>query len=653
MFLKSIQLKNIRSYLDEKIEFPSGSTLLSGDVGSGKSTVLLAMDFALFGLRKGELEGSDLLRHGKNSGSVELSFEVDGKDFTIVRTLKRSKDSVVQDTGIVEVSGYRKELMATEIKSKVFEIFGYSQEKKNRPVFRYTVYTPQEKMKEILFDEDLRLATLRKIFAVDKYGQIKANTKLFVSELRSMKRENEAFSLDLEQKLAEKEEKVAERGRVIVLLDKYSGEINVLEQMIEKKEAEFEKLKKKMHEVAAVRRELTRVESEIRLKSSRLPKVEKNLKDIGEKISLLHPAENISKAGLKEETEDLELKREKTVSEQAVVMSELSRLNAVLKGGICSFCGQKVNDRRDFQKHIDEKNRIIDELKKNAEFASVKISKLKEQISIAEKIEYERKLLDEYQQQRTQLEIEQKALAADVTALRDELVILSRRNEEEIEALFSSVQSEIGALNKSRTELEKLRSRCEQQLYDIDKFLTAAEREIEEKRKSREKIAYIQELIGWFDANFVTLMDIIEKHVLAALQQIFNEFFQKWFGLIMGEQFTVQVSETFSPLIEQNGYVTQYENLSGGEKTAVALAYRLALNRVINSIIDTIRTKDILILDEPTDGFSSEQLDRLKDVLAELQLNQIILVSHEPKIDTFVDNVIRIYKEDHVSKVVY
>ena len=84
MILKSIKLKNIRSFLDEKIGFPTGSLLLSGDIGSGKSTILLAIDFVLFGLRRGELSGSDLLRHGKNSGSVELVFSVfSGLDFWV------------------------------------------------------------------------------------------------------------------------------------------------------------------------------------------------------------------------------------------------------------------------------------------------------------------------------------------------------------------------------------------------------------------------------------------------------------------------------------------------------------------------------------------------------------------------------------------
>ena len=74
----------------------------------------------------------------------------------------------------------------------------------------------------------------------------------------------------------------------------------------------------------------------------------------------------------------------------------------------------------------------------------------------------------------------------------------------------------------------------------------------------------------------------------------------------------------------------------------------IALNKVINDIIGA-KTKDLLILDEPTDGFSSEQLDSMRDVLNELGLAQVIIVSHEPKMEGFVDSVIRIQKSEHVS----
>ena len=70
MILKKIKLENIRSYLNEEIEFPEDLILLSGNVGSGKSTVLLAIDFALFGIRRGELSGGALLRKGTDRGKV-------------------------------------------------------------------------------------------------------------------------------------------------------------------------------------------------------------------------------------------------------------------------------------------------------------------------------------------------------------------------------------------------------------------------------------------------------------------------------------------------------------------------------------------------------------------------------------------------------
>ena len=50
------------------------------------------------------LTGTSLLRHGSNTGSVELTFEVDDIKHIIKRTLKRSKSSVGQESGY-SVSG--------------------------------------------------------------------------------------------------------------------------------------------------------------------------------------------------------------------------------------------------------------------------------------------------------------------------------------------------------------------------------------------------------------------------------------------------------------------------------------------------------------------------------------------------------------------
>jgi len=65
--------------------------------------------------------------------------------------------------------------------------------------------------------------------------------------------------------------------------------------------------------------------------------------------------------------------------------------------------------------------------------------------------------------------------------------------------------------------------------------------------------------------------------------------------------------------------------------------------------LSKIKTKDLVILDEPTDGFSEQQLDKMREVLNELNVSQLLIVSHEQKIEGFVENVIKLKKELGVS----
>ena len=95
MIIKSLCLINIRSYTVQRIDFEEGTTLLAGEIGAGKTTILLAIEFALFGIQRPTLLGTTLLRHGQKQGSVELTFEIGGKTVRIQRTLKRTNDTKI------------------------------------------------------------------------------------------------------------------------------------------------------------------------------------------------------------------------------------------------------------------------------------------------------------------------------------------------------------------------------------------------------------------------------------------------------------------------------------------------------------------------------------------------------------------------------
>jgi len=143
---------------------------------------------------------------------------------------------------------------------------------------------------------------------------------------------------------------------------------------------------------------------------------------------------------------------------------------------------------------------------------------------------------------------------------------------------------------------------------------------------------------------------MIEKNVMTKLKLEFSELFSLWFSMLVSDSFEVRLDDNFTPVIEHQDYEIDYAYLSGGERTAIALAYRLSLNQVVNSLLSKIKTRDLVILDEPTDGFSEQQLDKMRDVLRQLDIGQLIIVSHEQKIESFVENVIRFDKEHGISK---
>src|SRR3989344_7880476 len=286
MILKKVILKNIRSFIDEEINFSEGSLLLSGDIGAGKSTILYAIDFALFGTRRGEISGSELLRNGKNQGSVELQFELDGKEIIIKRTLHRGRN-ISQEHGSITINSNSYEYMPTELKAKILDMLGYPQEliKKNIPIFRYTVYTPQDQMKSILFDAENRLESLRKIFNVDKYSRIRNNAFTFSKELRNYIRTQEEKIQSANEKISDKKSKKNQIEEIEKNLEESVRKIEFNESKINKKIQEIESIKKEIDSFNFLSKEKATKETELRSKNHRIERISNDLRIILQKIN--------------------------------------------------------------------------------------------------------------------------------------------------------------------------------------------------------------------------------------------------------------------------------------------------------------------------------------------------------------------------------
>ena len=134
----------------------------------------------------------------------------------------------------------------------------------------------------------------------------------------------------------------------------------------------------------------------------------------------------------------------------------------------------------------------------------------------------------------------------------------------------------------------------------------------------------------------------------------FRQEFQRKFEEIRKyeEEYSVDVKLDYEPIAyTSKGEEVSIESMSGGEKTSVALAYRLALSDLAAQVSD-IRQSEVLILDEPTVGFDKDDVKALPDALRNVKtIPQMIIVTHEEELQNAADYIFRVEKIGTVSEV--
>ena len=90
MMIESVALKNIKSYASADIHFKSGVNFIKGANGTGKTTLIEAVGYALFNVTSTGFSGgihSYLLREGEREGVVRVRFSANGSAYEVMRTV--------------------------------------------------------------------------------------------------------------------------------------------------------------------------------------------------------------------------------------------------------------------------------------------------------------------------------------------------------------------------------------------------------------------------------------------------------------------------------------------------------------------------------------------------------------------------------------
>jgi DNA repair protein SbcC/Rad50 len=681
MILKRILIDNLRSYEKQEIIFPKGSILLSGDIGTGKTTILLAIEFALFGLQPSQ-KGASLLRNGAEEGGVTLEFEVDKINVIIKRFLKRSKRSISQDTATIQIGDELFEGSVTEVKTKVLKLLNYPQEfaKKTNLLYRFTVYTPQEEMKQIILEPgDIRLNTLRHVFGIDKYKRIEENIVPLTSKIREKIRINEGILYNLENQKENLNKKKIDLENQKIKKIEIEKNCLILIKEREKKEKLLEETKAKIEEKKVLENEKSKSKILISEKEQQRTDLRNYIKDNSARIEDAKKIRfNMADFDLIESRLKFQEDKEESLQKDyfqviGKINSELSKRkeSELLKNKIialkkCPTCFQEVSN--------EYKSNILNKTQSEIDFFEMDLKSLENnKQKFAEELENVKKTKQEYKKQRDELnilkirldnlkekekELDDKKKQLDsmnkdiellekhVKTIDSSIIEFSKYDEE-----YSLRLKELNKAKENETSYAIKKAEISKEIQFLDRQIKEISEDIEKKEKLKISTEKIRELEYWLSKKFLPFVLFTEKQVMLTLKEEFSKLFSKWFAILVSDSLFAKLDENFSPIIEQYDYELDYSFLSGGERTAIALAYRLSLNQVINSLLSHIKTKNLVILDEPTDGFSSQQLSKMRDVLVQLNVEQLILVSHEQKIESFVDNIIKLKKEGRYTEI--
>ncbi len=691
MKLESLKITNIRSVKKLDLEFPITTILFYGDIGSGKSSILKAIEFGLFGTM-GDLSASSLLRRGQNNAEVEITFSIDGNRYTVHRELKKKvkedKETITQPQGWLIENDVKTSYTTTELRVKLLEILNYSTtkyksaSKKCVDIFRYTVYTPQEEIKAILLSNpEERFEILKDVLEIEKYQNSKKNLDKIKTDLS--KKINDINSKiehigspeteipEMEKDIEDKKNEIQSiKGNVAAKREELTKEKIILKSI----EEEYNTYTNKVSEISANEKIINGDKETIEINEGTLQELDTKLSERQGELDSLPKIEMVSDKKAKElegEIKTLRSEGEKISEDLTNNQKSLADIEKLLKEGKCSLCGQTIHDKKRFDEELENTKNNVDRFDNDLKENKRKIKEnedLLNKVRESESVNLKRKgileVIKGLKEHRTDLSEMNKKINEKIKKIRSEieraLKSYNIKSLEETEAYKKSLEENrdskdnlVEKINEELTLLEKALSSHETDLTNTNTTLEGAKVDLKSKQELKKKLDSLTNLKTWASDQFPILLDDIKRAILATTASHFNKYFKEWFrALVEEENIDIQIDpEIFQPIVIVDGYESPFNDLSGGERSALSLAYRLALNKVINTKHQDVKTKDLLILDEPTEGFSEQQVKKMQSVFDSLDVNQMIIISHEKTLDSFVSKIFEFKKVNHQTKV--
>ena len=674
-----VELVNFLAHSDTKLEFDSGATVFVGENGAGKSSIIDAITFSLFGEHTRK-NNKGLIRRGANQGFAKIEFSANGKNYQAIRKIDSKGTLTAQFAENVDgkysaiVEGERKQFGESMTKH-VEEAFAMDFEK-----LQIASIVQQGELNSIIKAKPKEFKELlNAIIGIDKLDTALASMRTVQREFRSSIQEKFGYDdtqvVPLENKIAEYENESKNAQPRLEQLD------------VEKKEQELliSKLEKQIQNDSTKESQLKDLESRKKEWQEYAKDVIKSIQnEVAEKEEIVNeckPCFAISK-----NKNEIESEIDKIQKEFSIIESELSDLEKkqvrleeheelaeklVLKDGKCPVCDSTVNHLKPLfqKKHIEDEidgiRKKVDELenkKEELEQNNVSLTNDLEEIKKAETILSTHKIKNESQLDKISAEIKAKVKQMQkipLTIIPGQLVGVTNLDShaktiyESIVSLEKSTsgfdQQELQKSIESRANSMTRLTQINQEYGEISGNIKKAKIELEKLGSTLKELKHVE--------RYVTELENIQENVynrdgpvgkslrswsLEIISQKASEYLEKLNTKIQRISLSEKTRDVNISCYSRNTTL-DLESLSGGEQVSIALALRLGMSHLLGA-----SNLNFMILDEPTAHLDSERRKSLVNVLSQLtnlkednSSMQFIIITHDAEIfdDSSVENI--------------
>lgn len=680
-----LELENFMSHSKSILDFNFNSALISGENGAGKSTILEAIGFCLFGKSR-QKAAADVVKRGASQCKVTFQFKHDDKIYRIMRS-KHAKYGSLDDVSFYELmqDGSERQIQGdtnTEINEKIKQII-----RSNYDVFSNTSYFMQNTFFEFMngtsSSRQKLVSSLLNLERWDEYME-EANAKLkdVTKELDVLNLRLDDFkNTELDIELAEKKLQDASAK-----LKEYVSNEEVLKQTVQALEIKIANMATKDMALASyheAKSKLDTLTTKLGQIKSQLVEKEKlatslaqdiatgtaQMADIDAQISGL--SEILALKG-SYDIEDMEKKLIKGKTKFDILSSQIHNIK---HNDICQACDSVIGDEHVKHSKLEAKNAELSDLSEKIARAQAILDKTratdarikKAELEVEKYITRKRKIetsneTSEIKRQsacneidllkKSQLDIEEQLVAINkvisqiqaitesesMDVIKDQLV----KRKRELAYVSSEKDAAISDVGSTKQKLEQLKK----DLVKKKEFLA--------KQTDVKKTVYVySSLVKAFSRNGIQA--IIIDNVIEELAKVTNDYLNEFSSTPMYVNFITQKKDTKGSwketldleIVTPSG-LSSFESLSGGERFRVTFAIRLALN-----VLQARRMggeTQLLLLDEVSSSLDKSGLEIFASIIKKLEKSmKILVITHDDNLKDVFDNIVLVSKVGHDS----